>query len=149
MLILEEAEQSLSILKDCMAEDMDVFGQFTAVYKLPKDTDEEKLARSSKIQEVLVSATEVPMKTAREALKIMHLAARLAPLGNKTAISDIGVAVYLADSAIQSALLSVDINLPQIKDQAYTDQINVEKRQILFTARSLCKETIPVVEKRL
>ena len=147
--VLAEGENSLSILKGCMAEDMDVFTQFMTAYKLPKDTEEEKLARADKIQEVLVSATEAPMKTARESLRVMQLAAKMAPIGNKTAISDIGVAAYLADSAIKSALLSVDINLPQIKDEVYTGKISAEKNQILSAAEVLCKETIPVVEKRL
>lgn len=147
--VLMEGEKSLSILKGCMTEDMEVFGQFMAVYKLPKNTDEEKQARANKIQEVLKSATEAPMKTARESLKVMQLAAKMAPIGNKTAISDIGVAVYLADSAIKSALLSVDINLPQIEDKEYTDKISAEKKVILSAADVLCKDTIPAVEKRL
>ena len=43
--------------------------------------------------------------------------------GNKTAISDVGVAAYLAESSLRAAMLSIDINQKLIKDQSFLEKI--------------------------
>jgi methenyltetrahydrofolate cyclohydrolase len=147
--ILSQAEMVLSLLKTGLSQDIAEFSNFMAVLKLPKSTDEEKVLRTEKLQKVLVSATDTPLAISQNCFKILQLAQELAPIGNKGAISDVGVAAYLAESALKSAMLSVDINLPQIKDASYQERVKLERTRLFEKAAVLCAETVAVVQSRM
>jgi len=147
--ILAEAETVLDNLKKGLSQDIAEFSNFMDVLKLPKGTDEEKAVRTKKMQEVLVSATDTPLGISRNCFKVLQLAQELAPIGNKGAISDVGVSAYLAESALKSAMLSVDINLPGIKDEAYQERVKAERAKLFEQAAIICAETVAVVQSRM
>ena len=147
--ILAEAEAVLGMLKSGLSQDIAEFSNFMDALKLPKGTDEEKAARTEKMQEVLVSATNTPLGICQNCFKVLQLAQKLAPIGNKGAISDVGVSAYLAESALKSAMLSVDINLPGIKDTAYQERVKAERARLFEQAAIICAETVAVVQSRL
>lgn len=147
--ILRTADQLLNDLKTGLIKDMDVFNSFMDVLKLPKKTEEQLAIREKSMQKVLIEATESPLNVARKSFEVLKLAKRLAPIGNKGAISDAGVAAYLAESSLKSALLSVDINLPRIKDKSYTAKILEEKNTMLAESSLLLEDAIKIVKERL
>jgi formiminotetrahydrofolate cyclodeaminase len=147
--ILAQAETALNDLKNGLSQDIAEFSHFMAALKLPKGTEEEKTVRAGKLQEVLVSATNTPLGIAQNCFKVLKLAQELAPIGNTGAISDAGVAAYLAENALKSAMLSVDINLPQIKDEGYRARVLAERTKLFEQAAVICAETIAVVQSRL
>lgn len=147
--ILSQAEMVLSLFKTGLSQDIAEFSKFMAVSKLPKGTEEEKTVRTEKLQAVLVLATDTPLGISQNCFKILQLAQELAPIGNKGAISDVGVAAYLAESALKSAMLSVDINLPQIKDEDYQERVKVERTRLFEKATVLCAETVAIVQSRI
>ncbi|SHN78466.1 cyclodeaminase/cyclohydrolase family protein [Desulfitobacterium chlororespirans] len=147
--ILAKGEKLLHDLKNGLTQDIEEFSNFMAVLKLPKDTEEQKQARSVKMQEVLVSATDTPLAIAQNCYAVLELAQELAPIGNKGAISDVGVAAYLAESALKAAMFSVDINLPQVKDSDYQEKVKAERERLFAQAEKLKNETVAVVQSRL
>ena len=82
--------------------------------RLPRDTDREREARGAQVAAAVREATRVPLATARAASDVLALAVRLAPLGNRNAISDVGVGALLASAAVRGAALNVRINLPSL-----------------------------------
>lgn len=147
--ILAEAEKVLGLLKTGLSQDITEFSNFMDVLKLPKGTDEEKAVRAGKMQEVLVSATDTPLGISQNCFRVLQLAQKLAPIGNKGAISDVGVSAYLAESALKSAMLSVDINLPGIKDEGYQARVKAERARLFEQAALICAETVAVVQSRM
>ncbi|RNC29252.1 MAG: Methenyltetrahydrofolate cyclohydrolase [Candidatus Dichloromethanomonas elyunquensis] len=147
--ILGQAEICLEGLKSGLTKDINVFNKFMDVLKMPKETDGQKVTREQRMQEVLREATDSPVEVARKSFMVLQLAQKLAPIGNKGAISDVGVAAYLAESAINSALLSVDINLPQIKDISYAAEIQKECQSMKTSAADILKDTVRIVKERL
>jgi methenyltetrahydrofolate cyclohydrolase len=147
--ILEKGERLLGDLKTGLTQDIEEFSNFMAVLKLPKETEEQKSERSIKMQNVLVSATNTPLGIAQNCYAVLELAQELAPIGNKGAISDVGVAAYLAESALKAAMLSVDINLPQVKDITYQDTVKTERERLFVQAEKLKNETVKIVQSRL
>jgi formiminotetrahydrofolate cyclodeaminase len=99
--------------------DVQAFGALMAAYKLPRATDEDKLARAGAIQDALKRATDVPLACAEACAQVIELARRVAPLGNRGVISDAGVASVAAYAALRSAALNVTINVPSIKDAEF------------------------------
>jgi len=147
--ILAEGEKLLIELKQGLSQDIEEFSNFMAVLKLPKESEEEKIARADKMQEVLVSATDTPLGIAQNCFRVLKLAQALAPIGNKGAISDVGVAAYLAESALKSAMFSVDINLPGIKNEQYQTRVQEERSRLFEEAAKISADTVAVVQGRL
>jgi methenyltetrahydrofolate cyclohydrolase len=117
--IAAEAESCRQRLLALVEEDAAAFERVLAAFRLPKETDELKDARSREIQASYREAVDVPLLVCRQALDVLALAERIAELGNPNAVSDAGVAALLAASALDGAALNVDINLGSIKDESY------------------------------
>lgn len=115
--ILSEAEELRAKLQDLIVEDTQAYGQVSAAYGMPRETPEEKAARSEAIQKALKVAMKAPLEAAVCCHKILKLNEPLVEKGNQNLISDVGVAVLLAESAMRSAVLNVEINLSYIKDE--------------------------------
>ncbi|MHB1652192.1 MAG: cyclodeaminase/cyclohydrolase family protein [Desulfitobacteriaceae bacterium] len=147
--ILAQAQAALEGLKGGLSQDIAEFSNFMAVLQMPKGTDDEKATRANKLQSALVSATDTPLGIAQNCFQVLKLAQALAPIGNKGAISDVGVAAYLAESSLKAAMFSVDINLPQIKDVEYQAKVNAERSHLFEQAERICAETVAVVGSRL
>lgn len=95
---------------------------FGAAYKLPRDTDEAKQARSAAIAAATVEAGRIPAQVIRAAEQVVDLAERLRPIGNPNVISDVGAAADAARAAASTARLNVEINLAGLTDpQARTE----------------------------
>ena len=100
--------------------------------RLPKETDLEREARSVQVAAATREATRAPMHTARMAATVLDLAERLAPIGNRNAISDVGVAALLAAAAIRGAALNVRINLPYLDaEETLRDEAGAEVERLL------------------
>lgn len=82
--------------------------------RLPKDSEADREARTAALRSAMVDATGVPLRTATVAADVLDLALRIAPIGNRNAVSDAGVAAQLAVAALRGALLNVRINLPYL-----------------------------------
>ncbi len=119
--LLHRSEALRARLTDLVQEDIDAFGRLSQCYKLPKSTPEEKAQRSAALQECLVEACTVPLETAEACSRLIDLCGPAADIGNRQAISDVGVAVYAARAGLESAALNVEINLALIKDHAFVD----------------------------
>lgn len=103
-------------LKGMMDADVDAFMKISAAYKLPKDTEEEKSARSEAIQAALLPAIEVPYKIMELAAQGLEITESLIGKTNAMASSDLGCAALGFKCAIQGAYLNVKINLSSSKE---------------------------------
>jgi methenyltetrahydrofolate cyclohydrolase len=85
-----------------------------AARRLPRTTDREIEARRVQVAGAVREATRVPVEIARRAFAVLTLAERIAGIGNRNAISDVGVAALLAAGAVRGAAMNVRINLPAL-----------------------------------
>jgi formiminotetrahydrofolate cyclodeaminase len=84
--------------------------------RMPRETEAERGARDAAVAEATRAATLAPLETARAASRVLDLARRVAPIGNRNAISDVGVAGLLAGTALRGGALNVSINIPYLPD---------------------------------
>ena len=129
--ILSEAEELRAKLLDLMVEDTQVYSEVSKAYSMPRNTPEEKEARTQAIQKALRIAMQSPLETAFCCHKIMKLNEPLLDIGNQNLISDVGVAVLLAESALRSAILNVEINLSYIKDEEFCNRTRENLKTIV------------------
>jgi formiminotetrahydrofolate cyclodeaminase len=95
-------------------EDATAYDAVVQARRMPKETDAEKAARSQALGRAMVDAARAPLRAAVVAGEVLDLAERIAPIGNRNAVSDAGVAVLLAAAGLRGALLNVRINLPYL-----------------------------------
>ncbi|MDR1962010.1 MAG: cyclodeaminase/cyclohydrolase family protein [Gracilibacteraceae bacterium] len=140
--VLREADAGAARAKEGVAADIRVFEDYMRAYKLPRKTPEEAATRRQELDAAARAAAQVPLSLARDCAAGLRLAVALAPVGNKGALSDVGVAACLLDSALQSAILSVDINLGEISDPTFTEPIRQEREKLLRESEALRAETL-------
>ena len=136
-------------LKTLTGEDMAAFDNFMAAWRLPVSTPAEKEAKVRAMEEAAERASRVPLRICGACLRILTAACELAPIGNKSAISDVGVALYIAEAALRAAMLSVDINLPLIKSAPLVAALSAERERLLGEAEGLKASGLGVVKSRL
>ncbi|ADK84696.1 Formiminotransferase-cyclodeaminase [Desulfarculus baarsii DSM 2075] len=147
--VVSACEAIIAKLKDLTLKDMEAFDQYMGVFKMPKETDAEKKARAEALQAAAKKATDVPMEICRTCLEIVKQADKLSHFGNKMAISDVGVGAMTAVAALKSCMLSVDINLPSIKDQDYVAQAKAERARLFVEAEELCTLAMARVKEKM
>ncbi len=147
--IISSSEKLRYELSQLIEEDVKVFNDFMATYKMPKETEDEKTIRAEKIQESLIEAAKVPLKTAYKCLDIMILSQEVAEKGNINVISDAGVAVLMAEAALESAILNVKINLRMIKDEKARTELSSSIKEILFKEKGQKKKVLEIVEEKI
>jgi formiminotetrahydrofolate cyclodeaminase len=111
---------------DLAAADAAAFDRVMAAYGLPKQTDEEKAARSAAIQSATAEAARPPLEIAEVAARVIELAAALPGRSNRNVLSDVGVAASLAGAALESAAINVEVNLGALKDEGVRDGLRKE-----------------------
>lgn len=145
-------EKAMGLIKKAeklVEADMAVFTRFMDCYKISASTPEEKEEKDKLIQEALKGATEVPLAIGKMCLDILSLVDEIAPIGSKMAISDAGVAAYLAEAGLQAALLNVDINVPQIKDEEFVNQALEQKKGLIAKAKEIKERSTSTVSRRI
>ena len=124
---MEELQAKAEAIRKLMLElsqaDADVFNIFMNALGLPKNTDEEKAARTSAIQQAYKDAAMVPFEIGELANQIFDLAELASRKGNQNLITDGIIAAINARAAVKSAFLNVRINLSGIKDESFVAEL--------------------------
>jgi formiminotetrahydrofolate cyclodeaminase len=105
--ILAEAAKLRERFVSLIDEDKEAFMELFKFFKLKEMTPEQE----EQMKQAEARAIGVPQQIMETALAAMKLAEKLAVIGNKNAISDVGVAVYYIRTAFKGGELNVRINL--------------------------------------
>lgn len=131
---MTEIAASAATFRDRCSENIDrdaeAYNQVIAAFRMPKDNDEEKKARSEAIQIALKHAALVPLETARLAFQIVELAGKVVQNGNPNAVTDGVVAAMLARTAVLAGLYNVKINLTSINDSDFVTDLSKQVDQL-------------------
>lgn len=130
-------------------DDTDAYNKVGAAFKLPKNTDEEKAARSRAIQDAIVLATRVPLRTMEISFEALKVAKSLIGKSNPNCSSDIGVGALNLKSALMGAWLNVKINLPGIKDEALRNELFKKGQSMLEEGNKIADKCYEIVEEEL
>ena len=124
---MEELQAKAEAIRKRMLElsqaDADVFNIFMNALGLPKNTDEEKAARTAAIQQAYKDAAMVPFEIGELANQIFDLAELASRKGNQNLITDGIIAAINARAAVKSDFLNVRINLSGIKDESFVAEL--------------------------
>jgi formiminotetrahydrofolate cyclodeaminase len=103
-------------------------------------------ARELTLTAATAEAIRIPMRIARTAGEVMQLAAGLAAIGNRNALSDVAVAADLARSGVRGGVANVGANLPSLP---VDHPLREEVPPVLATIESLVEASGRAVETAL
>ena len=136
-----EAEVKALALKDrfvdVMDRDTEAFNVVSAAFGMPKETDEEKAARSAAIQKGLEGCTATPFEMMEIAVETLELTDSILGKSNDSAASDLGVSALSLRAAIQGAWLNVLINIGSLKNKELAEDYRAKGEAILAKALPL------------
>jgi methenyltetrahydrofolate cyclohydrolase len=147
--VREQADKLRLRLTAMVAEDVAAFDGLMAAYRLPKTSEEDQSRRAAAIQSSLRAATETPLDCARACAEVVELSRRAGEKGYAGVISDAGVGVLAAHSALRSAALNVYINAPSLKDRAFADRAILELEKLVEASAIQSESVFALVRGRL
>src|SRR6185437_7941228 len=118
-----KAQQLKDELLFLVDEDTAAFNKVMAAFGLPKESAEEKKARSAAIQSANKYAAEIPLRVMETATRSYELLAEMADTGNPASVSDVGVGALATRACIEGASMNVRINLGQLKDEKFRREL--------------------------
>jgi len=121
--IRTEADELVTGALGLAEDDAAAFGAVGEAYKLPRDTDQDRDARSAAIEAALAAAARPPADVVLAALRLAQLSAELLPVANRNLLTDVGVAAESARAAAVCAALNIAVNAGSIKDDELHDQL--------------------------
>lgn len=143
----KEAARLQSAFIRAVDEDTEAFNKVSAVFTMPKDTEEEKEIRKQAMQRALEGATQTPFKMMEIAVEALKVTRELIGKSNTNAASDLGVAALNLKSALQGAWLNVLINLSGVKDEEFVTRYKEKGNVLLSEGTSLADEIYTAIEK--
>jgi glutamate formiminotransferase/formiminotetrahydrofolate cyclodeaminase len=144
-----KAQQLKDELLSLVDEDTAAFNKVIDAFALPKESAEEKAARSAAIEQATKHAAEIPFKAMETAFKSYQLLSEMADKGNPASISDVGVGALATRACIEGAAMNVRINLAGLKDEKFKSAFVEKVRKISADSEARFKEINHVVEKKL
>jgi glutamate formiminotransferase/formiminotetrahydrofolate cyclodeaminase len=144
-----KAQQLKDELLFLVDEDTAAFKKVMDAFSLPKESAEEKAARSAAIEAANKYAAEIPLRVMETASRSYALLAEMAEKGNPASISDVGVGALATRACVEGAALNVRINLGQLKDEKAKSALLKKADRITADSESEFQKIAAIVEKKL
>jgi len=145
----EECQQIKEALVNAIDEDTNAFNAYMSARRLPNKTAEEKKAREEAMQAGLKKAVMVPLNTAKRSIRAIEIAELVAKNGNPNSITDVGVGAQSAYTGVLGGIYNVLINLKDIKDQKFVDEMRKTCADLKSTAQKKLGEVLSFIELKL
>lgn len=147
--VREEAMKLYYQLLEAADNDKKAFTKLSEAYKLPKNTEEEKVQRKETIGKLSLDATKAPFDVMKNAFEALEVTEKIVGKSNRMASSDLGVAAANLLAASKSAWLNVKINLPYLNDAKEEKYFREEGMKLLKETELLANKIYEAVEGEL
>jgi glutamate formiminotransferase/formiminotetrahydrofolate cyclodeaminase len=130
-------------------EDTHAFNKIIDGFRMPKDTDDEKEARALAIENATIYATEIPFKVMETAFQSMEVMQAMLKDGLQNSLSDAGVGVLCARTAVIGAYFNVRINAKDIKNREFAEKILAKAASIYQQTIAIENDTIAYIDSKM
>ena len=130
-------------------EDARVFAPLAAAYGLPAGTEEEKRYKEQVMEENLTNASLVPIRIMELSVEILGILQEMEEKGSVMVVSDVGVAVQFARTALTGAVMNVFINTKSMKNREKALELNGRAHKSMEAGILLADQVYGKVLKRL
>ncbi len=129
--VLVRANELMGRFLALMDEDAEAFAPLSKAYRMPKESEPEREARSRAMEAALYTAAEPPLRIMETCGPALELIAFCAEKGSQLAVSDAGVAASLCRAALEGASMNVFVNTRLMRDRTRAETLNARARALL------------------
>jgi formiminotetrahydrofolate cyclodeaminase len=133
--VLAEADMARAEALSLAEEDSRAYQAVVDALGLPKEGEDQRRARSARVQEALKGATAVPLRLMGLAADLASLLERVEFKVNTRAAGDLAVGSLLVRAALEGAWVNVRTNLGLIADDAYVAEARARAEGLVGQAR--------------
>src|SRR5512138_3177087 len=124
------AESCRKELMQAVEDDSAAFEAVMGAFRLPKESEEEQTKRNATIHLATLNAARVPLRVAKDAVKVMELACKCAKEANLNAISDARSGFAMSRAALTAAAYNVKINLKSLEGESAGENMLQELQEL-------------------
>lgn len=148
--VIEERARAIQDrLEHLVEEDARAYEAVLAAMRMPRSTDRERAARVEAMQAAYREATRIPLETMERCVEALEIAEAAAKKGNRSASTDVGVAILLAEAALRGASLNCRVNLAAIRDEAFRQEAEGTIERLRTRADGVGHEAMAIVSSRM
>lgn len=138
--ILEQIEQLGADLGLAVDEESESSASVLDAIALPRDTEGEKLARATAIEEATKNAVAVPLRVAQNSMEVLELLSDLSQIGDPRVFADMATGAQLALAAMRGAAYHILTHLLTIKDEEFNRFRRAELSELLGRGQEIADE---------
>ena len=146
--VISESQVGLAEAMRLAEIDAEAFDTVMSAYRLPRETDEQKVERKKLIRDATIGAAEAPLATASSAMELLSSLEGLCASCNANALTDLASASELSLSAVKIAAMNVRINLDFIEGDD-VDRIVSQIEKVIQKSTSYADAITLKVNERL
>lgn len=130
-------------------EDTNAFNKIIEGFRMPKSNSEEIEARKIAIEKATKYATEIPFEVMKTAYNSMEVMQAMITKGMQSSLSDAGVGILCAKTAVTGAYFNVRINAKDIKDSVFAEAIVSKAKNIYQKTCAIEKEVMDYIDSKM
>jgi glutamate formiminotransferase/formiminotetrahydrofolate cyclodeaminase len=127
-------------------EDTNAFNKIIDGFRLPKSNSEEIELRKNAIEDATKYATEIPFQVMETAYNSMEVMQAMIKDGLQSSLSDAGVGILCARTAVVGAYFNVRINAKDIKDRVFAEEILNKAKGVYNKTLAIEKEVMDYID---
>ena len=130
-------------------EDTNAFNKIIDGFRMPKSNAEEIELRKQAIEDATKYATEIPFQVMEAAYNSMEVMQAMIKDGLQSSLSDAGVGILCARTAVVGAYFNVRINAKDIKDRVFAEEILTKAKAIYTKTLAIEKEVMDYIDGKM
>ena len=130
-------------------EDTNAFNKIIIGFRMPKSNNEEIAVRKEAIENATKYATEIPFQVMETACNSMEVMQAMIKDGLQSSLSDAGVGILCARTAVIGAYFNVRINAKDIKDRIFAEDILARAKKVYDSAIAIEKEVMDHIDSKM
>jgi glutamate formiminotransferase/formiminotetrahydrofolate cyclodeaminase len=130
-------------------EDTRAFNKIIEAFRMPKGSDKEISKRKQAIEDATRYATEIPLQVMETALQSIEVMEAMLEKGLQTSLSDAGVGILCARTAVFGAYFNVRINAKDLKDRTVAEDLLAQAKTIYEETLQREARAIAIIESKM
>jgi glutamate formiminotransferase/formiminotetrahydrofolate cyclodeaminase len=147
--VADKVQEIKDFLVKAVDEDTNAFNAYMAARRLPEKSEKEKELKKKALQDGLKEAVAVPINTAKRSAEVIGLAGIAVEKGNINSVTDAGVGAQIAYTGVKGGIFNVLINLKEIEDKKFVDEMIKTCTDLDQTARAEVEAVMKRVHEKI